>query len=91
MQANLFIVADTKNMDANRCIEAIVAEIKKNSYNLSDQNTSTICRKPVYWWTPETAKLHKTSNHLRREYQRKIKKTSLSECIREKTEQNQSS
>jgi len=43
-------------------------------------------RKTVYWWTREIAELRKTSNHLRRKYQRKRKRQGAEACAVERAE-----
>jgi hypothetical protein len=41
-------------------------------------------QKTVYWWTREIAELRKTSNHLRRKYQRKRRREGAEACTVEK-------
>jgi len=50
------------------------------------KKTTNTKRKSVHWWKPEIGALRKTSNHLRRVYQRKIRRNGPDDCQTEKKE-----
>jgi len=56
--------------DADQCVKALTEVIHEccSPPSLNDH------RKSVHWWTPEIGFLRKTSNHLRRIFQRKRKR-----------------
>ncbi|KAF0748134.1 Reverse transcriptase domain-containing protein [Aphis craccivora] len=67
--------------DAHQSANSLVAAVHKccntpNSHHLKQ-------RKSVHWWTPETSRLRKESNYLRRTFQRKRKKLGAAASIME--------
>lgn len=77
---------NTVGVDVDTCASKLTEDLTDICNKVIPKKGSSNKRKSVHWWNPEIGKLRKTSNHLRRVYQRKLRRTGPDECQIEKEE-----
>lgn len=76
----------TENISPEDCAINLTTYIQDTSKKITPPTPANNRRKTVYWLNPEISSARKAANHLRRVYQRKLKRSGPDSCQNEKAE-----
>lgn len=83
---DLITTTSAPGTDADTYAHRISENLRDMCNKVMPKKTTSSKRKSVHWWNPEIGALRKTINHLRRVYQRKVRRTGPDDCQTEKEE-----